>query len=84
LLGWCGFLLCLGWLLGVTPMEAAETAELAYDKGVLAYSNRDYIEALEQLEQAAALEPDNPDVQFYLGLTLTRLGEFDKAIAALE
>jgi tetratricopeptide (TPR) repeat protein len=84
LLVWCGFLLCLGWLLGVAPTQAAETAEIAYDKGVLAYSNREYIEALDYLEQAAALEPDNPDVQFYLGLTLTRLGEFDKAIAALE
>jgi lipoprotein NlpI len=62
----------------------AETADIAYAKGVLAYSSQDYLNALEQLQKAVELAPDNPDVHFYLGLTFTRLGEFDKAVAALH
>jgi tetratricopeptide (TPR) repeat protein len=73
-----------GVLLGLSTTDAAETADIAYAKGVLAYSNRDYPQALEALQKAVELAPDNPDVQFYLGLTLTRLGEFDKAVAALQ
>jgi tetratricopeptide (TPR) repeat protein len=73
-----------GVLLGLSATGAAETLEPLYAKGVLAYSNRDYLQALEQLQKAAELAPDNPDVQFYLGLTFTRLGEFDKAVAALQ
>ena len=83
-LGWCGVLLCRGVLLGRSATGAAETADVAYAKGVLAYSNRDYLQALDELQKAAELAPDNPDVQFYLGLTFTRLGEFDKAVAALH
>jgi tetratricopeptide (TPR) repeat protein len=71
-------------LLGLSTTDAAETADVAYAKGVLAYSNRDYPQALDALQKAVELAPDNPDVQFYLGLTLTRLGEFDKAVAALQ
>ena len=83
---WC-VLVWIG-LLALPPI-AGHTAEntnvdLEYAQGVLAYGNRDYLEALDQLRQAVALAPDNPDVQFYLGLTLTRIGEFEEAISALE
>lgn len=81
---WCGVLLCIGLLLGVSDVRAQETFELLYAKGVLEYSRRNYPDALEHLRQAEKLVPNNADTQFYLGLTLTRLGEFPEAIAALE
>lgn len=79
------YILAWGGLLAMlpAPTQAATEAELAYAKGVLEYGNRNYLEALDHLRQAVALLPDNPDAHFYLGLTLTRLGEFQPAIAAL-
>jgi tetratricopeptide (TPR) repeat protein len=85
ILVWGGLLLWAGLLLGQPgSVRAAEQAEVEYDKGVLEYSNRNYLDALDHLRKAVELEPNNPDAQFYLGLTLTRLGEFPEAIAALE
>jgi tetratricopeptide (TPR) repeat protein len=79
-----------GWLVIVgspfmgLPVQAEEKAEIEYAKGIVEYSNRNYIDALEHFRTAAQLTPDNADVQFYLGLTLFRLGEFPDAVAALE
>ncbi|HEY7490816.1 MAG TPA: tetratricopeptide repeat protein [Candidatus Tectomicrobia bacterium] len=63
--------------------QGAEQTEVEYAKGVLDYDNRNYLDALEHLRKAVELTPDNADALFYLGLTLTRLGEFPEAIAAL-
>jgi tetratricopeptide (TPR) repeat protein len=84
LLVWGGFLLWIYALPGLSTVHAEETLELLYAKGVLEYSKRNYLDALNYLRQAVEMAPDNADAQFYLGLTLTRLGEFDQAIAALE
>ena len=84
LLVWGGFLLWICMLPGLSTVHAQETLELLYAKGVLEYSKRNYLDALNHLRQAVQLAPDNADAQFYLGLTLTRLGEFDAAIAALQ
>lgn len=80
-----------GWVLGWSVLlclpglgSAAERTEAEYAKGILAYSQRDYIEALEHFREVVNQEPDNPDAQFYFGLTLNRLGEFDAAAKALE
>ncbi len=76
----------LGSLLLVLPLvaSAAEKAELEYAKGIVAYDQHDYLEALDHFRAAVDLQPDNPDAQFYLGLTLSRIGEFESAIVALE
>jgi tetratricopeptide (TPR) repeat protein len=76
----CGSLLASG----PTPGWAANDAELAYAKGILAYGQQDYQEALAQFQRAVALEPANPDAQFYLGLSHSRLGDYAEAIPALE
>ena len=64
--------------------QADRNAELSYAKGIIAYGEHDYLKALDYFRQVVAATPDNPDAQFYLGLTLTRLGEFDAAVAALQ
>jgi tetratricopeptide (TPR) repeat protein len=79
--------LCIWAVLLVSPpavTPATEQAEVEYAKGVLDYDQRNYLDALEHLRKAVELTPDNADAWFYLGLTLTRLGEFAGAIAALE
>jgi Flp pilus assembly protein TadD len=63
---------------------AAEQAEVEYAKGIVAYDNRNYLEALEHFRTVVAMQPENADAHFYLGLTLSRLGEYQDASAALE
>lgn len=78
-------LLWMGLLLGLwTSLALAQQAEVEYAKGVLEYSNRNYVDALEHLRQVVTITPQNADAQFYLGLTLTRLGDYESAIPALE
>ena len=79
--GLVGLSLCL---LLPTVVLAAGEADLAYAKGILAYKERDYLEALDRFRQAVELAPDNPNAQFYLGLSLSRIGEFAQAIAVLQ
>jgi tetratricopeptide (TPR) repeat protein len=81
-----GCFLTWGSLLVCLPLtaHAAEKAEIEYDKGIVEYSNRNYLDALDHFRKAAELTPDNPDVQFYLGLSLRRIGEVADAIIALE
>jgi tetratricopeptide (TPR) repeat protein len=64
--------------------RAAGEAEREYAKGIVEYSNGNYVDAREHFRRAVELEPDNPDAQFYFGLTLSRTGEFQDAIAALQ
>jgi tetratricopeptide (TPR) repeat protein len=63
---------------------ADEKAEVAYAKGIMAYDNQDYLDALAHFRTVVAAEPDNADAHFYLGLTLSRLGEYQEAGEALE
>ncbi len=79
--GLVGLSLCL---LLPTIVLAAGEADLAYAKGILAYKERDYLEALDRFRQAVELAPENPNAQFYLGLSLSRIGEFAQAIAVLQ
>lgn len=81
----CYVLTCLAFVGPSSAMgQIDRDAELAYAKGIAAYGERHYLAALDHFRQAVAVAPDNPDARFYLGLTLTRVGEFDKAIAALQ
>jgi Flp pilus assembly protein TadD len=78
---------CLVWTsLPLLPSDvwAAEQAEVEYAKGILAYDNRNYLDALAHFRTVVALQPEDVDAQFYLGLTLSRLGEYEEAAAALE
>ncbi|MDH3599502.1 MAG: tetratricopeptide repeat protein, partial [Candidatus Tectomicrobia bacterium] len=79
---------CLLWGSPIKVFSAeasvAGQTELAYAKGVLEYANRNYLDALLHLRQAIDLEPAHADAQFYLGLSLFRMGEFQDAIDALQ
>jgi tetratricopeptide (TPR) repeat protein len=84
----CLLLVCCllgGGLLAPRPASGAtEKAEVAYAKGILAYDQRNYLDALEHFRKAVELQPDNADAHFYVGLSLSRIGEFAEAITALE
>jgi tetratricopeptide (TPR) repeat protein len=64
--------------------EQTEKAEVAYAQGIIEYDKGNYPEALEHFRTAAALRPEDANTQFYLGLSLNRVGEFPVAIVALE
>ncbi|PON17334.1 hypothetical protein C2W62_13780 [Candidatus Entotheonella serta] len=57
---------------------------IKYAKGVIAYGEGDYLDALSHLRRAVDLEPRHPEARFYLGLTFFRLGEFQYAINTLK
>ncbi|NGZ87118.1 tetratricopeptide repeat protein [Duganella aceris] len=63
-----------------TPKDARVRA--LYGSYLLALGRTD--EALEQVEQAAVLEPDNPASHYNLGLLYLRKKEYDKARASAE
>jgi tetratricopeptide (TPR) repeat protein len=51
--------------------------------GKIEFARADYDKALGDLNRAAQLDPNNPETQNYLGLTLSHLGQTDAAEAAL-
>ena len=67
-----GVLLCL--LLAGCPVVAL--AAPAMEAGVQAYRQGDFPAALGYFRQAAAEQPDDNAVQFNLGLTLYRTGDY--------
>lgn len=68
----------------MTVASAADQMEIEYAKGVIAYGEGDYLDALSHLRRAVDLEPRHPEARFYLGLTFFRLGEFQYAINTLK
>jgi tetratricopeptide (TPR) repeat protein len=72
------------------PSAAAgnETGEAGarkhFDRALELYRAGQYDGALEQLDQAAALDPDGKDLFFNLALVHEKLGQLAQAIAALE
>jgi lipoprotein NlpI len=67
-----------------TSALAAEQAEIEYAKGLVAYEERNYLEALDHFRLVIDSDPANPHAHFYLGLSFSRLGEFPEAILALN
>ncbi len=68
-----------------TPEESAEEgARRHFDRALELYRAGRYVEALEQLESAAKLDPDGKDLFFNLALVHEKLGQLPHAVAALE
>lgn len=63
---------------------AAGHPEVEYAKGLVAYEERNYLEALDHFRFVVELEPGNPHGHFYLGLSLSHIKEFPEAIVALN
>lgn len=53
--------------------------KVLFEQGYQARQQGHYKEAIEKLEKASALSPDNPDILRELGLSFMGLGELDKA-----
>lgn len=80
----CFFTWMVLWVWFCPLALATEQAEVAYAKGLVAYEERNYLEALDYFRLILESEPNNPHAHFYLGLSFSRLGEFPEAIMALR
>jgi len=59
-------------------------ARSRHNLGVLYYQGRRYPQALAELSESVAIDPDRVDAQYFLGLTLLKLNRPAEAIAPLE
>lgn len=55
-----------------------------FELGLLKYSNKDYIGAVEVLNLALVSTPDYANAKYYLGLALAQLGRLDEARSQFE
>ena len=68
-----------------TPTESPERgARRHFDRALELYRAGRYLDALEQLERAAKLDPDGKDLFFNLALVHEKLEQLPEAVAALE
>jgi tetratricopeptide (TPR) repeat protein len=88
----CGALVtpapCVAQVAVPTAEAAPETAEAGarhhFDRALELYRAGRYVEALEQLKDAAKLDPNGKDLFFNLALVHEKLGQLPEAIAALS
>ncbi len=81
--GRTGFLIIL-LLLAVTVSVSAQKPRKLVKKAEKAYYNDNLPESVALYEQAAALQPDNPKIQYRLGLLYLEQNLPEKAITVLE
>jgi len=76
----------LGLLIGFAPSataeDAAARAAAAFETGMKAYHDGDFETAEASFRQAAELAPDNTDYLLRLGITRSRLRDYDGAVEA--
>ena len=65
-------------------LRGSDLAPFQDTYGWLAYRRGDYDEAVEHLEPAAAGLPNDPLVQYHLGMTYAALGQLEEALAQLN
>ncbi len=75
-----GLLFCIH----ISSTIFAGPAETYLKKGKDYYGLFQYQQAAENLEKAASLDPSGFEAQYYLGLSLRKLNQLDKAVHALE
>ncbi|MEW6237036.1 MAG: hypothetical protein AB1656_16755 [Candidatus Omnitrophota bacterium] len=77
----------------ITPVEDEKTfeapvlrspAELLYEQGVDAFSNRNYYQSRIYFERLLAIDPENEMVQLYFGLDYFVLGNYAEARKAIQ
>jgi len=54
------------------------------EEGRRSLKTKNYYTAIDYFKQAYELEPDNPEVHYYLGITYGRMQRYEKAIENLE
>lgn len=62
----------------------ADEATRKFDAGMTAYLAGDFQTTTEHLRQAAALDPDRPDIAFFLGASLLLIDANDEAVRELQ
>src|SRR5215510_7317245 len=79
-------LLAAALLATLTPLAHAqrEEADVYVARGILAYEEKRYEDALAAFREALTLAPDHPDALYYSGLTLTAMGRLEEAVTVLE
>lgn len=65
-------------------MGQTANLERLLQQGRRALNSDEYEEAEKKFLQALRIEEDNPEVQYYLGIALTRQGKYPRAIEALN
>ncbi|MGB2672384.1 MAG: tetratricopeptide repeat protein, partial [Candidatus Acidiferrum sp.] len=68
----------------MTNLLAASRQSDAAEAGRQAYEKSDYAKAVEELQAAAAKEPQNGEIQLLLTKCFLELGEHNAAIASAE
>jgi tetratricopeptide (TPR) repeat protein len=63
-----------------TPHPAVE----AYRAGIRAYEEADWASVLNFMEQADAIEPDSPDILYYIAEAYRMMGKYQDAVKAYE
>lgn len=66
------------------PCLSAKNYELLFSKGMLAFNQGNYEEALHSFTRAASLKPEVAQIQYYLGLTHTQLENNKEALKAFK
>lgn len=64
--------------------EGAIEATVFVDRGLLAYQEKKYEEALKEFQEASRLNPANIDALYYQGVTYVAMGRPGDALAVLE
>jgi len=77
-------LACIGVFFGISSAIYAGPADTFLKTGKDYFGLFQYREACASLEKAVSLEPSSYEAQYYLGLSLRKLNQPDKAAAALE
>jgi outer membrane protein assembly factor BamD (BamD/ComL family) len=80
-------LLLVGVLVGTISVSWAQVpteADVYVDRGIVAYDNKQYGEALQGFQEALRLSPDNINALYYTGLTYMALQQYSAAQAVLE
>jgi tetratricopeptide (TPR) repeat protein len=61
-----------------------QSSLLLFQLGILDYSNKDYAGAAQALDSAIKAQPDYANAKYFLGLSLARLNQNEKAIAQFD
>jgi tetratricopeptide (TPR) repeat protein len=75
------------WIGGMASDASAQVpteAEVYIDRAIVAYEGKRYADALKELQEALALDPQSVEAHYYLGLVYIALDRYPEAQAALE
>lgn len=84
-------LVLLGWALPAAlpsqvaaQQRSAEPTGVYIDRGILAYDDKKYAEALQNFQEALRIDPENAEARYFVGITHLALDQVDEAIGHLE